>query len=74
MALQDSDIMALGPCFTNVSHLIWYMNMFNEAAYDAYIEPYFSHIEFENDDGWYPGCEIWGDGQMTQDKNSHNYY
>jgi hypothetical protein len=73
MHVSDEDMPLIGPCFTSVTHLIWYLNRFDEALYEAYVEPYFE-IEFENDDGWYPGCEVWGDGQRTQEKNCNVHY
>jgi hypothetical protein len=50
--LSEADMEAIGPCFTNVKNLIWYMNRFDEVAYDNYIEPYFENIHYENDDGY----------------------
>ena len=49
-------------------------NRFSPVAYENSVAPYFETIDFENDDGWWPGCEIWGDGQITQDKNSDCHY
>ena len=72
--ISGDDMQAIGPCFSNVHTLKWYMNRFDEVAYENYIEPYFEDIIYENDDGWYPGCELWGDGQRTQEKNSDKYY
>lgn len=72
--VSDEDIKRLGPCFPNATHLTWYLNSFNEVAYEMNVDPYFQTVHFENDDGWWPGCELWGDGQLTQDKNSRKYY
>lgn len=51
------------------------MNKFDEAVFDSYVIPYFDgdKLTYENDDGWYPGCEIWGDGQLTQVKGCAHY-
>lgn len=52
------------------------MNRFDEAIFDNYVLPYFDgdKLKFENDDMWCPGCEIWGDGQMTQMKGETTHY
>ena len=74
--VSDDDMRAIGPCFTSARHLIWYMNRFDEVAFDSYVMPYFDgdNLTFENDDGWWPGCELWGDGQMTQQKGINTHY
>ena len=74
--INENDMLLLGPCFSNVKKISWYMNRFDEALFDQYIEPYFEinfNMDYENDDGWYPGCEIWGDGQSLQYKNDDFY-
>jgi len=72
-AISDNDMHYMGPCFPSVEHLIWNMNTFNEVYYESHIEPYFDKITYENDYGWYPECEIMGDGQRRQAKNSQFY-
>ena len=61
--IKENDMLLLGPCFSNVKKISWYMNRFDEALFDQYIDPYFDmnfNMDYENDDGWYPGCKIWG--------------
>lgn len=74
--ISDTDMLLIGPCFTGINKLIWYMNRFNEALFEQFIDPYFDYdynMEYENDDGWYPGCEIYGNGQSLQFKNESFY-
>ena len=49
-------------------------NRFNLVVYENFVDPYFETICFLNEDGWWPGCEVLGDGQKIQDKNSSFYY
>jgi hypothetical protein len=75
--ISENDMLLLGPCFSNVKKLYWHTNRFDESLYEQYIEPYFDmnfNMDYENDDGWYPGCEIWGDGQSLQYKNNDFYF
>jgi len=75
--MTENDMLLLGRYFCGIDKLIWCMNRFDEALFDQYIDPYFDYnynMEYENDDGWYPGCEIWGDGQSLQFKNQEFYY
>jgi hypothetical protein len=76
LELSRNDIQAVGPCFGGGKdrRLKWYMNRFDEVDYENAIEPYFEHVTFENDDGWHPGHEIHGDGQLVQAKNARAYY
>jgi hypothetical protein len=75
MHVSREDMKSIGPCFPNATHLIWHMNQFDEVVFDNYVMPYFDgdNLTFENDDGWWPGCELWGDGQLTQDKGCPHY-
>jgi len=75
--IHENDMLLVGPCFSHVKKICWYMNRFDEALFDQYIDPYFDinfNMDYENDDGWYPGCEIWGDGQSLQYKNHYFYH
>lgn len=65
--LGREDMSLVGPAFAGASLTFW-MNRFDEVDYENFIEPYFE-VRFENDDGWWPGCEVLGDGQRTQEKN-----
>jgi hypothetical protein len=75
MHFSREDMEAIGPCFPNAKQLIWYMNRFDEVIFDNYVMPYFDgdNLSYENDDGWWPGCELGGDGQLTQSKGCPHY-
>lgn len=75
MFVSREDMEVIGPCFPNAKHLIWYMNRFDEVVFDNYVMTYFDgdNLTFENDDGWWPGCELHGDGQCIQSKGCPHY-
>jgi len=75
--ISEIDMLLIGPCFTGIKKLTWYMNHFDEGLFEQFIMPYFDYnynMEYENDDGWYPNCEIYGDGQSLQFKNDSYYF